>query len=55
MRCFQAGDQELVLVGGAVPKAANTVTAMTYADKQLNALWTIDVGSKPRSVDFFDG
>lgn len=33
MRCFQAGNTELVLVGGSIPKQKNTVTAMAYRDK----------------------
>lgn len=41
---------DIVFVGGK----ENNLMALTCTKGQLNMIWNIEVGSKPRSVDFFN-
>ena len=43
-------DTDLVLIGGW----ENNLMAMTYSNGKLGMLWNIDVGGRPRSVDFLN-
>lgn len=48
--CFPMKDADLCLVGGK----EGTLIALSYQKGELGLIWTIDVGSKPRSIDYLN-